>query len=84
MAGCSVANRYASIVRNVVSDIAGAMQKHLQQIPDATWTAKDGQLIAVVDGEELVLTFERDDDLTEALLLLLNNHALFLSALRNP
>lgn len=77
-----MANRYASIVENVVSDIAGQMQEHLQKIPNAVWTAKDGVLIARVGSEEMELVFERGDPLTEALLLLLNNHTLFLSALR--
>lgn len=79
-----MANRYASIVENVVSDIAGLMQKHLQEIPNAAWTAKDGALVATINNEEMELAFERGDPLTEALLLLLNNHALFLSALRKP
>lgn len=77
-----MANRYASIVENVVSDIAGSMQEYLQKIPTAQWTAKDGVLIARVGAEEMELVFERGDPLTEALLLLLNNHSLFLSALR--
>lgn len=79
-----MANRYASIVSEVVADLSGQMQTYLQEIPHAMWTAKDGLLIAVVDGEELEMSFEKDDPLTEALLLLLNNHHLFLSALRNP
>lgn len=78
-----MANRYASIVNNVVADIAAQMQKQLSSLPQATWTAKDGALVAKVGEEEMELTFERGDELTEALLLLLNNHALFLSALRN-
>lgn len=78
-----MANRYASIVAQVVSDVSAQMQEKLAKVPHAAWTAKDGALIAVVDGEELVLVFERGDDLTEALLLLLNNHALFLSAMRS-
>lgn len=77
-------NRYASIVRNVVSDLSAAMQQHLSTIPDATWTAENGMLVATIGSEQMELTFERGDPLTEALLLLLNNHALFLSALRNP
>lgn len=77
-------NRYASIVRNIVSDIASQMQKHLAELPQAEWGVKDGHLVASVNGEEFVFTFADDDPTTEALLLLLNNHNLFLSALRNP
>lgn len=67
-----------------MGDITAEMQKQLAGLPAAQWTAKDGKLVAIVEGDEMELTFEREDPLTEALLLLLNNHMLFLSALRNP
>lgn len=79
-----MSNRYASIVNQVVGDIAVQIEKYLEAVPAVDWSCKDGQLIAKIDGEEQVFTFERDDPITEALLLLLNNKGLILSRLRNP
>ncbi len=76
-------NKYRNIVRNVVGDIAVQIEKYLEQVPDADWSCKDGQLIAVVKGEEQVFTFERDDPITEALLMLLNNRSLIVSRLKD-
>lgn len=76
-------NRYQSIVDNVVSDISVRLEELLAKVPEAHWTAKDDKLIANINGEELELTFERGDPLTEALLLVLNHSNLIISALRS-
>lgn len=77
-----MANRYASIVANVAKDTANTLEELLREVPDASWTAKDGKLVALVEQDEFEMTFERGDPLTEALLLLLNHRNIVLSHIR--
>ena len=79
-----MANRYNTIVRNVVHRIAVNIENYLDKVPDASWSCKDGKLIAHIKGEEYEMTFEDGDPLTEALKMFLNNKALVLSRLKDP
>lgn len=79
-----MANRYQTIVNNIVDDLAKQMEQYLAQLPHAGWFAKDGKLIAVIKGEEYEMSFEPGDPLTRALLLFLNNKDFILSRLRCP
>lgn len=60
------------------------IENYLDKVPDATWSCKDGKLIAIIKGEEYEMAFESGDPLTEALMLLLNNKSLVLSRLKDP
>lgn len=79
-----MANRYQTIVNNIVDDLAKQMEQYLSKVPNAGWFVKDGKLIAVIKGEEYEMYFESGDPLTQALLLLLNNKDFILSRLRCP